>query len=192
MKSGLSVTFPEEPHHAQNPHSHSLCLLPDRQTGPGGIWKTSKPAWALQHCKPLWEVGMIRSWDNLFPQEPAFSGQIRSRELCSQSMHTLTALQGAEGAFSLFIYIYIYVILYICIYMWFCDRYRYRYIWQCFMQGTASSPFCTTLMIWKVEHPCLAMALSHQEAPHQPGTVNISNTCMILYKAFYVYIFYFI
>lgn len=129
MKSGLSVTFPEEPHHAQNPHSHSLCLLPDRQTGPGGIWKTSKPAWALQHCKPLWEVGMIRSWDNLFPQEPAFSGQIRSRELCSQSMHTLTALQGAEGAFSFFLYIYIYVILYICIYMWFCDRYRYIYIY---------------------------------------------------------------
>lgn len=142
----------------KNPHPHSLCLLPEKQMGLGGILKATKPAPGPAALQALGEVGMIRSWDHLFPQEPAFSGQIRSRERCSPCIPSLLCSE----LMGYFLYIYIF--------------------WQYFMQGTASPPFCTAMTVPEVEYPCLAMALPPQKAPHQPGTAkcNISNTYMIL------------
>lgn len=46
---------------------------------------------------------MRRLWDHLFPQEFAFSGAGKI-EGGVQSVHTLIALQGAEGVFYIYLF----------------------------------------------------------------------------------------
>lgn len=73
-------------------------------------------------------------------------------------------------------------------YMFYIHLYLYIYL-AVLYAGHSFPSFLHRCDVPEVEHPFLAMALPPQKAPHQPGTANISNTCMILYKVFCVHIF---
>lgn len=93
----------------KNPHPHSLCLLPEKQMGLGGNIENHQTS-----PRPCSTAGPGRGGHDKIVGSLVSPGTCLLRadkiEGAVQSMHTLTALQGADGVF--FIYLYFLAVLY--------------------------------------------------------------------------------